>query len=115
MRMCRYAIESNFGWPVPPIVKPEFNVHDHLAASRSPQEDSTGRTTVGRCIWDCRSTVAAADNGNSPIEGGHVVGATQGVGDRCTATFYLNTRTFEAIANQTSTVDSAVEHGTRAD
>jgi nucleoside-diphosphate-sugar epimerase len=28
--MCKYAIESNFGWPRPPLEKPSFDVHERL-------------------------------------------------------------------------------------
>ncbi|MCH8830551.1 MAG: SDR family oxidoreductase, partial [Planctomycetes bacterium] len=37
--MCRFAMDSNFGWPREPIVTPEFDVHDHLQPFTTAQPE----------------------------------------------------------------------------
>ncbi|MEX2285517.1 MAG: hypothetical protein WD648_00430, partial [Planctomycetaceae bacterium] len=110
MRMCRYAIESNFGWPVPPIVRPELNVGDHVA-HLVHAEGSNGQTDDRQVYLGLQVNGRGGGQWELALRGGAIVGASPGVSDRCTATFYLNSRTFEGIAKRTSTVDAAIQTG----
>ena len=142
-RMCRYAIEANFGWPVPPVVKPEFDVHDHLAnlgfanersgnqLTRPPKPSSNGEAMRRNPNSSDNELASPAKEGDRQVflglqvngrgggqwelvmarDDGAIVAALPGLSDRCTATFYLNSQTFEGLTTGTSTVESAIKTG----
>ncbi len=109
LKMSRYAVEANFGWPRPPIVKPDFDVHSHLddllAARRTgtPHGDGArlGLQVNGRGGGQFELTVKE----------GQVVAAASGLTGRCTATFYLNSRTLERMTSRELSAAQAIGSG----
>jgi hypothetical protein len=107
MQMCRYAIESNFGWPRPPALRPEFDVHAHLGTLLAAADgDDDGRVLLG-----------LKDNGHGggqwelEYDRGRIVAARPGLTPRSTATFYLNSTTFERLARDETSVGQAISTG----
>jgi hypothetical protein len=114
-RMCRYAIDSNFGWPriIPKL--PNFDLHARL----KPMEGSLVTPDLP----------ARSDQGDSPVHLGlqingpgggeweltldqdRLVSARPGLSARCTATYYLNVATFERIAESRTDAQQAIGTG----
>ncbi len=116
-KMCRFAIESNFGWPRTPKVSPKFNVHHHIekhvdtnVAGRSPassQESPNGKSVhlglqvngLGGGQWEFQ------------LDNREIVSVIPGISDRCTARYYLNSQTFESLQQNKLTAEDAVRSG----
>ncbi len=104
--MCDYAMRSNFGWPVEPVVKPEFDVDARLkpAVNESPANSDPiclGLRVSGRGggEWELR------------WQGRKLVAVIPGISECCTATYHLNSRTFQRIAEHDSTVETGIATG----
>ena len=108
MLMCRYAIESNFGWPRPPVVKPDLDLHDHLNGFTRVPLPAAGE---GRVFLGLQVNGSGGGQWKIVMEKGRVVAVEQGLSPRCTATFYLNSNTFECLATRRSTVQQAIDLG----
>lgn len=119
MRASRYAVEANFGWPRPPMVKPDFDVHGHLDDLLSNRLFSNRNGAAGN--EPARNGRAAhlglQVNGRGGgqwellLKDGQVVSAGHGIGERCTATFYLNSKTFEGLAAREFSAAQAIGTG----
>ncbi|HUG89228.1 MAG TPA: SDR family oxidoreductase [Planctomycetaceae bacterium] len=105
--MCTFALEANFGWPRPPVQKPEFDVEEHLRdLTGSPAGNGQPAAVLGLYVsgrgggqWDL------------DYDGGRVTAARPGVSRRATATFYLNSTTFERLARRQASVPQAINTG----
>ncbi|MGH7129234.1 MAG: hypothetical protein ACREIV_11750, partial [Planctomycetaceae bacterium] len=118
-RMCRYAIESNFGWPIKPIAAPEFDLHEHFRAMTplgvSPDHETARPSSPslnGRSLYlGLQVNGRGGGQWEIGVENGRIATVRQGLSERCTATYYLNATTFERIARQESTAARAVDSG----
>ncbi|MFQ5731099.1 MAG: SDR family oxidoreductase [Planctomycetaceae bacterium] len=110
MRQCRFAIESNFGWPKPGPANIEFDVHDHLAELTHDRRAGEANGSRPRYLG---LQVNGRGGGQWELlyERGRVVAADVGLGSRCTATFYLNTNTFRDMTAGDTTAEQAVNRG----
>ncbi|MCA9116183.1 MAG: SDR family oxidoreductase [Planctomycetaceae bacterium] len=105
--MCRYAIESGFGWPRPKTVKPEFSVGQFIRSHIPSSSAGTAADGVvglqvngpGGGQWELR------------LNHGRVIEARPGLTSQCTATFYLNTGTFRGLSDSRQSVDEAMAVG----
>ena len=110
--MCEYAIETNFGWPVPPIVRPQRELGDHLHELRPPATVApTSRNGTGRVHLGLQVNGQGGGPWELTLEAGRVVKAEPGISDHCTATYYLNATTFGRLAERETTVDEALATG----
>ncbi len=110
MQMCRFAIEANFGWPVPPIVKPRFNVHrvmEPLVTSQNGSADGNGEYVY----LGLQVNGQGGGQWELAMKDGKIVAAGLGLGQRATATFYLNSTTFEELSTRAATVEQAINQG----
>jgi nucleoside-diphosphate-sugar epimerase len=105
--MCAFALDSNFGWPRPPVVKPEFDVHEHLRDLTAP---SAGNGAAPVLLG---LNVSGRGGGQWDLEYDHgrISRARPGLSRRATATFYLNSTTFERLARQQASVPQAIRTG----
>lgn len=109
-RICRFALDANFGWPKPPPSRPEFDVHEHLRRVVSngapPAHRNGSHPGVGLQV-------------NGPgggqwelfLENGKVVWLREGIGADCRAGLYLNSKTFQRLVQKRITVEQAIQVG----
>ncbi len=122
-RMCSYAIESNFGWPRQLPVKLKFDVNEHLkslatdgansaAASNGAAVNGTPHAPVEPNVFlGLQVNGEGGGQWKLALSEGRIVNAEPGLSPRCTATYYLNSRTFERLARRDATVDQALKTG----
>ena len=114
-RMCRYAIDSNFGWPRLIPKPPEFDLHARL----KPIEGSRVLSDVCESAGAGESPVHLGLEITGPgggeweltLEQGRLVSARPGLSARCTATYYLNIATFEQLAQSRTDAQQAIGTG----
>lgn len=104
--MCDYAMQANFGWPVEPVVKPDFDVDDLLKSKPTAGAAETGSICLGLRVsgrgggeWELRWD----EQGLAAVK--------PGISSRCTATYHLNSQTFKRIAQQQTTVEAGIATG----
>lgn len=110
LRMCRYAIESNFGWPRPAEIKPELDVGQHLEQAVHPEAcgDGAGR---GPLFVGLQVNGRGGGQWELAVQEGRLVAAAPGLSGRCTATYYLNSNTFGRLARRETTAEGAIVAG----
>lgn len=106
--MCRFAIESNFGWPREPAVKLQFDVHEHLQelTALAASDKAKGDTFLGLQV-----NGRGGGQWELVLRDGQIVSAAQGLSERCTATYYLNSNTFEKLATRQSDAKQLISTG----
>jgi hypothetical protein len=113
-RMCRYAIDSNFGWPRLIPKKPDFDLHARLkpveGASLLPAfpaaSDGNPQVHLGLQI-----NGPGGGEWELTLDQGRLISARPGLSARCTATYYLNVATFERLADSRSDAHKAIGTG----
>ena len=105
-RMCRYALEANFGWPRTRSEAPPFDVHQHLSALPHPAQPVQDAHSLGLQVngqgggqWEIR------------LSGGRVLDVREGIAPECSAIFYLNSHTFLQLTMQQYTVQHSLRTG----
>lgn len=110
-RLATYAIENNFGWPVPPPLVPPFDVGDQLRSTVKSRAD--GNATAG--IEQNRVALDVAGPGGGQwtltIEGQNVIEIADGVIDRTIPVVYMTSGTFARLASQELTAEQALRIG----
>ena len=109
-RQCKFAIESNFGWPKPRAAKLNTDVDSCLLpllnAERNSDVSGSQTAVVGMNV---------SGNGGGQwqlgIHNGRVVTAEVGISDSCTAIVYLNASCFAELKSGLKTVEQAVNLG----
>src|SRR5690606_1645327 len=93
-RMCKYAIEANFGWPRTPPKRLSLNVETHLQPliEVGRTAEATGSSTPNGSPVFLGLQVNGEGGGEweLTLHDGRVVSAAQGLTSRCTARYYLN-------------------------
>ncbi len=114
-RMCRFAIESNFGWPrmIPP--KPSFDLHARLqpVQGRVVSSDFPEKTDHGESPVHLGLQINGPGGGQWELtmDAGRLISASPGLSARCTATYYLNMQTFERLAHSNADAQTAIGTG----
>ena len=109
-KMCKFAIESNFGWPRPPTVTPQFDVHEHLNGLQHAR-NGNGHANGDSVALGLQVNGLGGGQWELKLEHGDIVAASPGISSRSTATYYLNSNTFERLASRQSTVEQAIGSG----
>lgn len=114
--MCRYAMDSNFGWPVEPIIKPEFDVDQHLRDCETEllqQSDKTDDSNNRQepVSLGLRVTGRGGGEWELQLEQGQLVAVHPGISSRCTATYFLNSKTFQQMTEQRDIVETGIATG----
>lgn len=107
MRLCRYAIESGFGWPRPKTVKPDFRIGQFINEHMTPR---TAGTAVNGVVG-LQVNGPGGGQWELQLDRGRVVQAEPGLTSQCTATCYLNSGTFRLLASSEQSVESALASG----
>jgi nucleoside-diphosphate-sugar epimerase len=105
--MCHYAIEANFGWPIEPVVKPELDVENHL---QSVNNEISTPVENPVCLG-LRITGQGGGEWELQLNGGKLANIQKGIGSRCTATYFLNAKTFSQLANCQDSVETGLATG----
>ena len=105
-KMCRYAMEANFGWPRTPIAKPELDVDQRLKGIGNGATEDIGLAFVGLQV-----TGPGGGEWRLALRQGRVVAADQGLSSRCSATYYLNATTLRQLARRETAVTDAINCG----
>jgi nucleoside-diphosphate-sugar epimerase len=114
MRLAKYAIETNFGKRRRRLLKPEFDVHQHLQRfSRSgelaaPHANGNGN---GRACLGLQVDGPGGGQWKLLLNNGSPMVVQRGIGRQCTATFRLDTKTFRRLRDCHLSVRGAVESG----
>ena len=93
MKMCRFAIDNNFGWPrkIPP--RPEFDLQEQLAGlTGTPPAATNGKPSVQLGL---QVNGRGGGQFELTLRDGRIQAAKPGVSPKCTASYYLNTDTFQ--------------------
>jgi len=112
VKLCRYAVESNFGWPRPRPVPVDFDLQKHLSYLPATEQ---------RSAPPAQTEVSLGLQVNGPgggqwqllVDNGRVVAAEQGLasGSRATTTCYLNSQTFQRMAAGEGTAQQLIQAG----
>lgn len=110
MRICQFAIESNFGRRTGRSArKPSFDAYEKLQAWMTPSEPVNKKSR--RSYVGLRIDGAGGGQWELALSNGRLVYIDQGISDRCTATFHLNSQTFAALASESTTAQEGVKSG----
>lgn len=109
-RLCRFAIDKNFGWPKPPTVIPKRDIQQHLRRLlevAEPTDDSEN----GTAFVGLRVTGPGGGEWELCLRDRQVRSAQPGIGSRCTAVCHLNSTTFDGLAKRTLTAEQEIDSG----
>ena len=95
-RLCRYAIESNFGWPRPRPTPLEFDVHECLSALPTAAQPAPPHRERDVCLG-LQVNGAGGGQWQLTVRGGRVVAVEQGLPPDGEATCYLNSKSFQRL------------------
>lgn len=107
MKMCRFAIETNFGWPRKIPSLPEFDVQKQLADLASAPGGTNGR----QIHLGLQVNGRGGGQWELALEDGRIHSAVPGVSSKCTATYYLNSATLQRMCRQETSAEAAVNTG----
>ncbi len=114
-RMCRYAIESNFGWPRIIPNPPVFDLHARLQplAGSLVAENFPSATDSGVSPVHLGLQINGPGGGDweLTLDQGRLISTRSGLSPRCTATYYLNVKTFERLAESRTNAQQAIGTG----
>ena len=97
-RLCRYAIESNFGWPRPRPTPLEFDVQEFFSAL--PASPPPARPAPGQAV--CLGLQVNGTGGGQwqlTVRGGRLLGVEPGLPPNGEPTCYLNSKSFRRLAD----------------
>jgi len=110
MRICQFAIETHFGRRLSrPPVRPEFDVHEKMQRWTSATDAPIPRRKPA--YVGLRVDGAGGGQWELSLSNGRLISIDQGISDRCTATFHLNSQTFAALASDATTAREALKRG----
>lgn len=108
-RMCKFAIESNFGWPVRPPVRPELEINEHLG--QLPHVNGRPISTDNSVFLGLQVNGEGGGQWELVLRDGRIVAAEPGLSSRCTATYYLNANTFKRLKASETSVEEVLNTG----
>jgi hypothetical protein len=110
MKLCRFAVETNFGWPRSRSVLPDIDVQQYLSYLPAANNGSTRSPAI-------ESGLGLQVNGPGGgqwqlfVQNGRVVTAEQGLASDSATTCYLNSKTFERLASSDYTAKQLIQSG----
>src|SRR5262249_13020611 len=115
LRMSRYALKSNFGWPRPQPLIPDFDALEHLRrvlpVSIHNGTDHSGTERDGLKRVGLQVNGPGGGQWTVTIEGGRPVSAECGMADGRHGLVYLNSYTFQRCVHGDLTVREAHRRG----
>jgi thioester reductase-like protein len=100
LRACKFAIESNFGWPRPSPPKIAFDVNRHLQGLPDAAAAEKSATCVGLQV-----NGPGGGQWKLLVDNGHAIAAEPGLPARSAVTFYLHSKTFENLVTRQATAE----------
>jgi thioester reductase-like protein len=110
LRICQFAFDTRFGRRLNTApARVEFDIHEKMqqwtTQANAPKQERKS-AYVG-----LRVDGAGGGQWELSLSNGRLISIDQGITDRCTATFHLNSRTFAALASDRTTAQQAFETG----
>ena len=106
VKMCRYAIESNFGWPIEPPRIPGMDssqLHEKINAGLSPSHPDS---VIGLMI-----TGPGGGDWELQFAQGKLVGVQEGISSDCLQIARLNSQTLQQLLSGVQSVQQAAQVG----
>ena len=110
LRTARYALNTNFGWPRSPSVRPEFDVHKHLSG-QLPVGFQTSHERGQTQLIGVQVNGPGGGQWTLVVDGGQPVAAQFGLADDRHALMSMNSKTFQRFVRGELSVEQAHEHG----
>lgn len=110
LRTSRYALKSNFGWPRPQPLIPEFDVLEHLQGVL-PVHWRNGRDRQGLARVAMQVNGPGGGQWTLVADGGRPMAAECGLADKYQALVYLNSNTFHRCVRGDLSVQQAYQQG----
>ena len=104
LRLCKYAIESNFGWPRPAPVELEIDVNKILNQMFPSQDTPPSAQAVGLQV-----NGAGGGQWELVLDGNHAISIRPGISPQCRHRFYLNSHTYKCLENGELSVRETLE------
>jgi nucleoside-diphosphate-sugar epimerase len=105
--MCRYAVESNFGWPVEPSRIPAVDTSRAAEKLKSPSPNShTAITPIGLVVTGPGGGDWQLDTAN-----GKILSIREGLSVKCREILRLNSQTLQELIDGTGTFQQALQLG----
>jgi nucleoside-diphosphate-sugar epimerase len=112
MRICQFAIESNFGRRLPrPPARPKFDVHEKIQQWMSPAKPPQQERQPAPAFVGLQVDGSGGGQWELSLSDGRLISIDPGISDRCTATYHLNSRTFADLASDRTTAQQALDSG----
>jgi thioester reductase-like protein len=109
-RICQFAFETSFGRRVSrPPARMELDLHQKMQRWISPADAAEQRRKAA--YVGLRVDGVGGGQWELSLSNGRLISIDQGITDRCTATFHLNSQTFAALASDRTTAQQALERG----
>jgi nucleoside-diphosphate-sugar epimerase len=110
MRTATFALSTNFGWPKPPAVLPEFDVAEHLGGVL-PMQGSLGPARPELPRVGMQVNGPGGGQWTLLVDSGRPVAAEVGLADRPRALLYLNSNTYARCVRGELTAREATQLG----
>ena len=104
IRLCKYAIGSNFGWPRPTPIQIECDVQRHLERLFSTPHFPPALPAVGLQV-----NGPGGGQWEILLDEGRPIAARPGLSPRCRNTLYLNSNTFARLGRNELTVPESLQ------
>jgi thioester reductase-like protein len=110
MKLCRFAIETNFGWPKLRPVLPDIDVQQHLSYLPAANNGSKRLPAIEA---DLGLQVNGPGGGQWQlfVRNGRVTAVEQGLASDSAATCYLNSKTFQRLIAGECTAKQMIQSG----
>ncbi len=109
--MCRFAIETNFGWPKPAVQPPVFDVQSWLDIKSGIHSTNGAKHSQPQTYLGLQVNGSGGGQWELQLTDSRLTAIVPGVSQRCATTYYLNTSTYQRLAKQAETVDQAIATG----
>jgi thioester reductase-like protein len=110
MTLCRYAIDTNFGWPRARPVLPDIDVQQHLSYLPAANNGST-RSSTTEAGLGLQVNGPGGGQWQLAVRDDRVVAAEQGLASDGAARCYLNSKSFQRLTIGECTVKQLIQSG----
>lgn len=107
-RLCKFALDTNFGWPRPKVLQPELDVEQQLRQSLA---EASERGDPGGALVGLQVNGQGGGQWALRVKGNDVESFAPGVSPDCSAVYYMNTHTLSALIRRQLTVDHSIRTG----
>ena len=110
LNMCRYAMDSNFGWPRPKSAVAEFDVDGHLALLAESAQGAEPEESV-RVVANLEVNGPGGGQWQLAEQGGALVVTEAGLAEDASTTVFMNSQTFAELASGPMSIEESIATG----